>query len=908
MPAVLTRLAARLRTLVHRRRLDDDTRRELEAHLEALTDRYVLDGLPPEAAASAARRQLGNLTLLREDIHRSNGLPWLDDLAQDVRYALRGLRQRAPGSTIILIASLAIGIGANTTIATIANALLLRAAAGVTDPDRLMDIARDSGPGPGNPLVSYSVYQEIRRRATTLDGVFAVQGNPEMMVLRDPENGITEPIAALVSTTNYFQVLGVGAAAGRLLVPDDEERRVIVLSHDFWSRRLHGDPRAVGRAIQLDGQSFTIVGVTADRFHGTSVIAPDAWLPLGAIPGSSAMLSMRPEWGLVGARLKPGASLAAAAAELGAMSHTGDAAFDSSAAFVVAPASPIPVTLRVVVAGFLSLLFGTTMLVLGVACANVAGVLLAQASARRREIAVRLAIGAGRARLVRQLLTETLILFTLGASVGLLVARLATTALFLLLPAFAVPVHLSLSLDRNVLLFTAALSSAAAMVFGLAPALHASRTDVAGMLKGESQGPADRHQLRSLFVVAQIALGLVLVICAGLLVRALGRTTSQPSGYSTAGIETAVVDMKRTGYSDEKGAALARELLARVLALPDVMTASLASSVPGELRSLPYGLTVPGLVPPSGADSFAAALNIVTPGYFWTFDIPFVAGRDFTATDSSNSAGVAIVSRDTAARLWPGKPAVGQRLQLHPLPGAEAGAKGSDELTVIGVVGDVDRVGPGWQPPRLVERGGPTARGRTQLVVPLVAYLPLEQRYTPALTIVTRLIGRRSVDRPIRSAVAQLDPNLAIVSSRALDDPSGPVETQLRVAAMISTSLGMIAVVLAALGIYGVTAFGVSQRTREIGVRVALGARRIDILWAVIGRGFVLIAAGCGVGLLLSAAATRLLRSLLFGLSPLDPLTFAAGLLVFVVATLGACWIPAWGAVRLNPVDALRDG
>jgi predicted permease len=558
-------------------------------------------------------------------------------------------------------------------------------------------------------------------------------------------------------------------------------------------------------------------------------------------------------------------------------------------------ASPIPGNLRTLVAGFLALLMGLVGMVLVIACTNLAGVLLARGSARRTEIAVRLAMGAGRSRLVRQLLTETLLLFLLGGGAGLLLARWMTSGLVAtLLPAFPVPVNLWLPLDTRVIAFTAGVSLVATILSGLAPALRTSRADVVSALKNETQGPADGVRLRNAFVVAQIAFSIALVVAGGLLGRALERVRLTDQGLDPRGVELAALDLSLAGYTETTGPAFARALVDRLRSVPGVQAATLADGAPrpGVIRGM-FGDTVmvPGIRPPD-EQPFTTSWSIVEPQYFSTLRIPLVAGRDFNDTDGATALPVVIVSAATARQLWPEQNAVGKYVlwQTGRLSGPSGPRLPPKNLLVVGVAKDLKGAAP---------RGiRPT----------LVLYAPLQQRYTPRVTIIARVADTRRAASDIHALVQSADRNLPVLMARTLEEEmTGPVQTQLRIAASVSGSVGTISLLLATIGIYGVTAYAVSRRTREIGIRLALGAQRVDILGLILRQGMVLVAIGSVAGLLFAAAASRALTRLLFGVPPLDPITFGGAAALFALVGLSACYVPARRALRINPVEALRN-
>jgi predicted permease len=825
-------------------------------------------------------------------------------LFQDLRHGAR-LLLRNPLFALTASLSLAIGIGATTAIFTIANALLFRAPAGVAQPETLVDIfhtERDNRMA--GPVVSYSRYLEVRRRSTLLNGVYAYKAELTPIGLRAA--GGAERVFGCLVSMNYFTLLGVRPAAGRLFSPDDREEAgaspIVVLSHEFWTRRFNADPAVVGRVLQLNGHPFAVIGVAQETFRGTSVVFPDVWVPTAmtsaVMPGTPAGFLQV----LMGARLKPGVSLQQAAAEVEALGRAlerespqyrpgPDGTREATGAGLgVVAASPIPGNLRPIIGGFFALLMGTVSIVLFIACANLAGILLARGTARRAEIAVRLAIGAGRTRLLRQLLIETVLLFTLGGVAGLMLARGMTSVLLLLLPAFPQPVGVSLPLDIRVMSFTAALSLLAAVLSGLVPALQASKADVVSALKAGSEGPAARVWLRHAFVVGQVSFSLLLVVVAGLLVRAQERVSSVNPGFDARGIEVASVDLSLAGYSNTTGPSFVRQLLDRVRELPGVQTATIADRIPepGRILSM-FGeeLHVPGFQTSNGRP-FMPNWSMVEPGYFDTLRIALIAGRDFSEMDSANAPLVAIVPETTARRLFGEEDPVGKVLTWRSnRPNAPATTR---TLMVIGVARDLN------------DNRRPSGDSRS-----LPVYVPLQQRYSPRLEILTRATQGQRLASQIRTLVASLDPDLPILNLQMLDDQlSGPVEVQLRIAASVSGSLGLVGVLLAGIGIYGVVAQSVARRTREIGIRIAIGAPRGDVVGMILRQGMFLVLMGGIVGLLLAGAASRLLISLLFGLSPLDLLTFVGAALLFAAIGLLACYIPARRAARVDPLVALR--
>jgi predicted permease len=908
MPS-LRRFLLRLSNFVRSGRAEMDLTREVTSHLTLLEDEFQRRGMSAEDARFAARRAFGGVEQAKEHQRDARSFPWLDDALRDLRHAVRLLR-RNPIFALTAALSLAIGIGATTTIFTVANALLMRAPAGVAEPDRLVDIYNvEEGNGLAGPVVPYSVYLDIPRHATTLEGVYAYQLDVQPISLR--VTGGAERIFSDIVTPNYFTVLGVTPVTGRLFTATEGEAAdagVVVLSHRFWTRRFNRDPAIVGQSLWLNSRPFTVVGVASEAFRGTSVVAPDVWVPAGAAPLLSPGMAS-PSWMqvMVGARLKPGVSQQQAAAQIEVlgralyekhprlMVRTGAHPIEIHPGLRLTSASPIPGNLRRLVAGFLALLMGLVSMVLVIACANLAGVMLARGSARRLEIAVRLAIGAGRARLIRQLLTETVLLFALGGAAGLLLARCMTSVLVAwLLPEFPVPVNLLLPLDGRVVAFTTGLSLVAALFSGLAPAFQASKADVVSALKAETQGPADRLRLRNAFVIAQVAFSILLVVVAGLLGRALERVSLTERGFDPRGVELASLDLSLAGYTEATGPAFARALVDRIRELPSVVSATLANGTPrpGVIRGMfGDGLTVPGATPPNGQPFFMASWTIIEPEYFGTLRIPLVAGRDFRATDRIGEPSVVIVPEATARELWPGQNAVGKYVtwQTGQRTGPSGPALPPRDLLVIGVAKDLKT---------------DAVRGESWT---LAAYAPLQQRYSPHVTIIARTAGGKRAASDIRALVQSMDPNLPILEARTLEEEiTGPVQTQMRIAASVSGSVGIVSLLLAAVGIYGVTAYVASRRTREIGIRLALGAQRGNVLGMILRQGMALVAIGSALGLVLAAAGSRLLTRLLFGVPPLDPITFGGATLLFIIIGLAACYLPARRATRIDAMEALR--
>ena len=889
--ALFARFRSLLRNVIGRNRVERDLDDELRATVEMLTAERVRAGQSQDDARRAALVELGGIQSIKEQVRDVRVGALFDTFAQDVRYAVRLLR-RYPLFALTAALSLAVGIGANTAVLTIGNSLLRFSPVAVSDPDRLVDIGRSfDGLSIGFNPGSYPDYLDIRRRTTTLEHVYAHPLFPKDMTV-ESENG-AEKVVGDVVTTNYFAALGARPAIGRLFLPEDSDALgaspLVVLSHRYWVRSFHGDPSIVGQTIRLNRFPMTVLGVAAEGFQGTTVVAVDLWVPMsmvtsvtGSVPAS--LENRGAGWVVMGARLKPGASIQQATADVASIDRVLRQEYPdhNPRPLRLLPASPMADKMPLAAAALI-LLGAIASAVLVIACANVAGLLLARASGRGREMALRLAVGASRFRLIRQLLTETVLLFALGAAAGLAVARAMTTALLSLLPALPIPVHLSLALDWRVVVLACGLALVAALLSGLAPALYASRADVSTVLKDGAQGVSARLRMRSAFVVAQVSLSLVLVFVGGLFTRALEQASSTNAGFDARGVEVASIDISMGRDEEAAGLSVARELTERVRQVAGVASASMARMLPLANESMGMGLSLPGAAPQTGGQAeIAGNGNIVMPGYFTAMRIPLRAGRDFTDQDATGAPLVAIVGEAAARRFWPDQDPIGKRLIVN------GGSRPGSTIQVVGVAQDIRY--------RALDFG----------TVPFV-YLPLRQHYTSNLILVVRSVDGRSVTAPVRSAVSGISSDLPALSMQSLDDVVAIALTPQRMGAYVAGSLGLVGVLLAALGIYGVTAYTVSRRAREIAIRTALGAQRGAIMRLVLRQAISLTTIGCAIGLVVGVIAGRVLSMLLVGVSPLDPATLGGAVLLSVAVALAGAYVPISRAMRIEASDALRS-
>jgi predicted permease len=702
-------------------------------------------------------------------------------------------------------------------------------------------------------------------------------------------------------TDNYFDVVGLQPVLGRGFRPGEDRpgavARVAVLGHALWQRRFGGDPGVLGRHLVFSGQEFEVVGVARPGFSGlTRGLAVDVWLPIGAKtvlqPGSNDLASRGSRsWFLVG-RLRPGAELPQAQAQLDAVAAANFRAHPdywrdvkgASRRVTVVPEKSARVHPAVAPAllAFTALLQALAALVLFVACANLANLLLARATTRRREMGVRVALGAGRGRLVQQLLTESVVLALAGGAAGLGLAYWGTDLIAGLRPPLPVPVALDLRPAGRVLAFTGGLSVITGLLFGLAPALTAARSNLMGGLKEEAGTSAAGYRssrLRSGLVVAQVAASVLLLVGSGLFVRSLRLARALDPGFDVEDVVVASIDLELGGYDEERGREAWDRILERARHVPGVTSVSLAREVPLGLGGARRRVWIEGYTEPAGAD-MEIAFNAVGPDYFATLDIPVLRGHGFTGQDRRGAPGVAMVNEEFVRRFWPGQDALGRRIRV----------RGDDgpALEVVGVARDGKYHTLGEDPRPFV-------------------FLPLLQEYSGAATVVARTSGGAGlVLEGLRRELAAIDPHLPVFDAKPMEQHLAIALLPARLLAWALGLFGTVALVLATLGLYAVISYSVAQRRREVGIRMALGARRPQVLALVIGQGLRLAALGMALGVVAAAGSMRLARSFLYGVSPADPATFAGVVLLLGTGATLACAVPALRASRVDPAVALR--
>jgi predicted permease len=816
----------------------------------------------------------------------------MDTLLKDLRYGIKTLF-RHPGFTAVAVLSIALGIGVNTTIFSFINAALFRPLP-FPESDKLVRV------WDGNAS-SYPDYVAYRDETKVFSGLAAYAQRPLNLNVA----GESQRINGELVTGNYFDVLKVSPALGRGFLEEEDRTAgthpVVVLSNGLWRRQFNSDTSIIGKGISLNTHSFTVIGVMPENFAGATLISlPDLWVPMMSEPlveqGSKALTSPDDGWLMMLGRLKPEANLAGSTASVQTIAgrlHQERRERNSGpedpggrvVAVVPALGLMVPPEGRVPVFVVVAILMTVVSLVLMVACGNVANMLLARAVARRKEIAVRLALGAGRGRIVRQMLTESVLLSFLGGAVGLLFTLWSTGLLQSLIPRlmpeFSMPPDVSP--DARVFAYTFFLSLGAGVVFGLVPALQASKPDVVATLKDERLmlGYGRRQfNLRNLLVVSQIAVSLLLLIGAGLLIRNLRNTQHADPGFALDNSLMMSFDLGLANYKPARGKIFEEQLLQRVRALPQVRSASLAQSVPLGSGGSMSPLYIEGEPAPEHFDDASLlSHNTVAVDYFKTLSIPFVWGRDFNARDTASSPGVIIVNETLARRLAPNGNAVGKRVRMD--------SQGV-YLEVIGVVRDIKYK-------QLAEKSL------------FFGYRPLSQRYNSAMTLHVSTTGDPlPVINQVRAEVKALDPDLPLTNVETMQEHLRLPLAPAKLLALLSSAFGMLALLLAAIGLYGVMAYTVGSRTHEIGIRLALGAPTNGVRRLVIGQGMRLALTGIAVGLIAAFALTRVLESVLYGVGATDPLTFisVAGLLL-AVAWL-ACFIPARRATKVDPLVALR--
>jgi len=807
----------------------------------------------------------------------------LEALLKDVRYSLRMLR-KDPGFTAIAVLTLGLGIGANSTVFSWMNATLLNPIPGMSDSSQVVSITRGRAASH-----SYPDLVDLRDRSHTLAGLTCFALAPVSLT----GNGKPEQVFGTMATANYFDVLGVKPILGRGFLPAEDKLRngapVAVISYRLWQNRFGGDPSAVGQTIHIDAHAYTIVGITPRVFQGSYTgLRTDVWVPLmmaaQLAPGEDPLISRNIAWLQALARLRPGVSRQQAQAELATLfqeiarqypdSHKG------TNQVTVYPLWRAPNGANAFFSLLLPILLGLAGVVLLLTCSNLANLLLVRSVSRQKELAIRLSLGASRQRLVRQLLIESFVLSLAGAVLALLATVWTARSFMDFAPISNLPIWLSVSVDWRVLLATLVIAVVTAMLFGILPALRASGMDPMRILKDESgsvAGGTHKARLSAGLAVAQIALSLLLLISAGLFIRSFRAAHRFNPGFDHHNVLLESYDLFGGGYKEADGVAFDRQVVEKVKALPGVRNASLADWVP-----LGFGSSSDDFIPEGYVagphEAIQAGIAHVSPGYFATMGIPILRGRDFAPQDSADSQTVVIINEALAQRYWPHRDPIGKRMKIE-----------GNWATVVAVARTTDYYDLN-EPPQ-----------------PFI-YLPLYQFYASGVTIHVRTVGDPLVSASaVEQAIHHLNADLPLFNVASLDTRIQAGSFVLGMASVFVGVFGMLALVLAAVGIYGVVAYGVEQRTHEIGIRMALGAQPGDVLRMVLGEGTRLAMIGLVIGVVASLGLTRLMSSLLFGVRATDPPTFAGVAILLALVALVACYLPARRAMHLDPMVALRE-
>jgi predicted permease len=881
-----------IRRFFHRKQWDAERAAELESHLQIETDRNVEAGMSPADARTAAYRKLGNPARIRETIYEMNSISVLDTLWRDLRFALRSLRKR-PGFTIVVVLSLALGIGANTAIFSLVDGFIFRPLP-VPNPGGLVTIDIAASRLTSFGASSYLDWVDLSTRSKSFQALSTRQDmsaglNPAGVV----PDGKPQVVWGQLVSGNFFSTLGVQPELGRAFLPEEDETPgkypVMVISYSLWKRLFAGNREIIGKQVQLSGQSFTIIGVTPKTFSGADLwFRPEVYLPMmmtaAVSPEGSDTLTHRSYRGctLLG-RLKPGVTIAQAQAEMNIIMSTLEREYpDSNKDTVAIVRTEMSRRLQGGSTGPAAILMGLVVLVLMMACANVASLMMARGSSRVREISMQLALGASRAILVCQFLTESAVLAILGGASGILLAAACIKGFASLLPYSIAPAGPDFHLDTRVLGCAAFASIAAVFLFGVAPAFMAVKEGRSAAITRGAGGRSHSAVARRILIGGQVALSVVLLVAGGLFLKAFWQAQRADLGFNPDHMLLVFVDPSLQGYKDERATHLNQQILERVSTLPGVTSATLAANVPF-LSGGSWDLSIDGYTSAGGEKFVDTNTNQIGPNYFATMQIPLLSGREFTARDTEKAPLVAMVNETLARTYIVGKASLDKAL------GHILRLRDNVPIQIVGVVKDSSNGGIG-QP------------------VPPVFYLPNLQQGSSRATIQLRTKGDpTALISLVREQISAVDAEVAPVSVLTMSDAFSSNGLFLfRMVAMLGGAFGLIALSLAIVGLYGVVSFVVGRRTQEIGIRMALGAQRGNVLRMILANGISLAITGVVIGMVGALVAAPLMRGLLNGVNPRDPLTFVAIALILLAATSVASWIPAHRATRVDPNVALR--
>lgn len=809
----------------------------------------------------------------------------MNTLWQDIRYSLRIL-WKSPGFTVAAVLSLALGIGMNATIFSLANGLLFKPLP-VDHPEQLVRIYSTLPDGSKATRFSYPDFTDYRDQNEVFSGMVGINLAPITL----DASGISEQILGEVVSEDFFSVLGVAAAPGRAFGTSDgsQSGKIAVISQGLWKRHFAKDPAIAGKTLRLNREPYTILGVADGKFSGTFAgTAVDVWVP---IRQSGTWVGMdwnsnriKPTVQMI-ARLKPDVSVQNAQAAMNTIAQQLTIAYPDSnrgKGIELAPATLLHGTFRKAAKGFFAILMALVALILLIACTNIANLLLNRAIGRRQEIAIRTALGASRSRLTRQLITESILLSLLGGTAALFLCLWTMEFLMKFNPVPFVPFQMNLNVDFRVLGFTLFISLLTGLLLGLVPAVRSSRWDLFSSLKDKAAaiaGNPGRSRLRSALVVSQVALSLLLLICAGLFVRSLVQAQSMDPGFQVRNALIMDFEVEPRGYSETQGRLFYANLLERMRSLPGVQAATLTDLAPLDIATPKTEVVITGHEPPQGQTGIKISSNLVGTDYSDALGIPLLRGRDFTEQDTQNNPKVTIINEFMAQRFWPGQDPVGKQFRY--------GEK-KEPIQIIGVARNVKYRTLGEEPtPHM--------------------YLPFLQNYSGSMSLLVRTESDPgAMMGTVRRELQMVDKDMQGFFARTMEQHTGFSLLPARLGAILVGLFGLLALILSIIGIYGSVSYSVSQRSQEIGVRMALGAAQRDVFRIVIGQGMSMTLLGITVGLLASIGVTRFLMSFLYGISPTDPITFILVPLILMVVALIACYVPARRASRVDPMIALR--
>jgi predicted permease len=877
-----------MRFLFSRKR-QSELSEEIQSHLDMAARDRVERGEGAGEAMAAAHREFGNAAVVREVTHDQWGWTWLENLFQDLHIGFRMLR-KSPGFTAVAVLTLALGIGANSTIFSWVNSTVLNPIPGVKHSSQYVAISINGGRDQ-NPL-SYPDYVDLRNRNGSLSNFLAFSTTTMSLT----SNGKPERRWGILASANYFDALGVRPTLGRGFLPAEGTKPggapVVVISYRLWQTRFAGDPSVIGRTIEIDRHPFQVVGVAPRDFVGTQTgLSYDLWVPLmqagdffSADHNDELLHDRGAGWLICIGHLKPGVSADQAQADFNVLMRQIEAQFPKQHTgnidILASPLWRAPFSANYYLHTILFLLLAISGVVLLLACANVANLLLMRSIARRREMAIRLSIGASRWRLVRQLLAESLILAVCGGGIAMLLTLwTARTLSDFLPPAGEIPLSMRVTADHTVLIVTFILSIFTAVIFGILPALRSSSFQPSNVLKEEASSLSNgmhKARLSSILVVAQIAMSLLLLVCAGLFIRSVRQAQQFNPGFNPHHVLVDDYDLRGLGYDAKSGTQFHRRLYDKLQTIPGIQSASIADWIPLGFAFSTDSVQVEGYVP-QPHESMEIQYASIGPHYLQTLQTPLLAGREFTPADTDTSQLVTVVNATFANRYWPHQQAIGKKLRAE-----------GRWFTVVGVAQDSDYDQLGQKPQAFF-------------------FLPLFQDYSRQVVIYVRVAGEPLVfAAPVQDAVHSLDADLPLFDLATLDSRIQLASTTQRIGGIFVGGFGVLALLLAGIGIYGVLAYTTRQRTHELGMRMALGAEPGDVLRLVLRQGLTLAILGLAIGLAASLILTRALSSELFGVSATDPLTFAGVAILLTIVAVAACYIPARRAMRVDPMVALR--